>query len=401
MENFKFDDIELVEVFDEADSLLFFSFKLKKKVNDLKKGSLFISVFADYDIDTDEDIYLVSQLTKKDYHDLINGKKQIRALFSNASNRFLIKDMFNSFRPVPVNFNEISELYPDEDVYLQKINDSFVYIDKKEIQNEVNSLNPLNVIENSRMNDLLTENKPKVKKDFLHVAFGNNDLNMDSEVLGRLLMSFSKMKDEVCDLPLSLLPSHSFVGSFGLSFKIEEEELITEKDLYKEIKDLNNLITILNTENYRRKPQLISNIFGSKAAKSLQEFITLLIDNKLDFKTLYVDADHQHISAGFINIETLKEIKSNILSENIIEDVELSLEGRITKIDIKNKSFGFSSDFGYITGKISVELINKFEWEGIDFKISDVNNATIIKRIYTEGISSEEKIVNILEDIEY
>lgn len=400
MRNLEYEDIEIVEIFDEVDSLLFFCFKLKHRVNTLKKGSLFIAVLADYDIDLDEDIYLVSQITRKDYQKLIHAEIQIRSLFSNSKNRFLIKDMFNSFKVSTVNLSDISGLYPDDNVYIQKVNGSYIYVDKKEIQNEVDRLNPLHVIESTKMSDLLFKSENR-KNDYLYVAFGHNDMNMNSEVLGKLLTTFSKVKDEVCDLPLSFVPTHSFEGSFGLSFKIEEEELITEKDLSQQIKELNNLITILNTESYIENPQLISNVFGTKVAKTMQDFLTLLIDNMLDVKTLYVDANRQHMSAGFLNIETLKEIKHNILSEKIIDDSEINIEGRITKIDIKNKSFGFSSDFGYITGKISDELINKFEFNGIDFKISDVNNATFIKRKYSKGMSAEEKIVNILHDIEY
>lgn len=398
MKSIKYENIELFEIFDEIDSPLFFSFKLNDSINEMKKNDIFISVFADYDLENEIDIFLTVPILKKEYDNLINGKDQIRSYFSNAKNKFLIKDFFGEFEVAPVNPNKITEYYPDEAVYLNSSKGEFYYIDKNEIYAEVEELKPLEVIETSKISNFIK--KPELGKDYWYVSFGNNYKNLTSDALGHLLTSITRIKDVVSKNEFNLYARPSFEGSYGISFEVDQDIQISENSLLKDIKEINSLFTIINDKEYKNNPELLARNFGVKITKPFQEFIALLIDNDLDFKSLYIDRE-KHISAGYINVDTIKELSSVIDMEKVIEKKTVKLEGKITKIDVKNKSFGFISDFGYIKGKISDQLINSYENGWIDFLIGDVKEAKLTKSIVTKGFDTEEKISFTLVDLKY
>ncbi|MCG7419839.1 hypothetical protein MHJ97_05250, partial [Macrococcus epidermidis] len=175
---------------------------------------------------------------------------------------------------------------------------------------------------------------------------------------------------------------------------------INEDTVFNDINEINSLFTIINDSKYKENPQLIAKTFGNKVTKPLQEFLTILISNNLDFKSLYIDRDNR-ISAGYINTNALESFEFLIEKEKIVEEKLLLNDGFVTKIDVKNKSFGIEHEKMYFKGQISDKLIDKHKNEWIDFKIGNVKEIRLIKKLITQGISAEQKIVYVLEDLTY
>lgn len=396
MKEISYNDIEILEIFDEVDTPLFFSFKLNNRNS--KKNVFYISIFADYDLETDIDIYLTTSIFKKEYDKLISGNLEIRNCFVNSSDLFLIYDFFNDFKLLPVQQNKIEEYYPDGDIYLNSLNGEYYFIDKNELLNEVKDLKPLDVIETSGIKNFLKN--PIKEKDYWFVSFGNNYKNLTADVFGDLLNTITKIKNDVSKNSFELLVRHSFEGSYGISFEINEEISINEDTIFDDINEINSLFTIINDSKYKENPQLIAKTFGNKVTKPLQEFLTILINNNLDFKSLYVDKD-KRFSAGYINTNTLESFEFLIEKEKIVEEKLLINDGFVTKIDVKNKSFGIEHEKMYFKGQISDKLIDKHKNEWIDFKIGYVKEIKLIKKLITQGISTEQKVVYVLEDLTY
>ncbi|MCG7420993.1 hypothetical protein MHJ97_11215, partial [Macrococcus epidermidis] len=120
MKEIDYNDIEILEIFDEIDTPLFFSFKLNKRKS--KNNVFYISIFADYDLDTNTDIYLTTSIFKKEYEQLISGNLEIRNCFVNSPDLFLIYDFFNDFKSLPAHHDKIKEYYPDSNIYLNSLN---------------------------------------------------------------------------------------------------------------------------------------------------------------------------------------------------------------------------------------------------------------------------------------
>ncbi|RXK18930.1 hypothetical protein [Macrococcus sp. DPC7161] len=396
MKEIIYKDIEILEIFDEIETPIFFSFKLNNRGS--KKNVIYISIFADYDLDTDTDIYLTTSIFKKEYDKLISGDIEIRSCFVNSPDLFLIYGFFNDFKLLPVQNNKIEEYYPDSNVFLNFHNGEYYFIDKNELLNEVEDLKPLKVIETSGIKKFL-EN-PIKNKDYWFVSFGNNYKNLTADVLGDLLNAITRIKNDISKNSFELFARHSFEGSYGISFEINEEICINEDTIFNDMNEINSLFTIINDSKYKENPQLIAKTFGNKVTKPLQDFLTILISNNLDFKSLYIDKDNR-VSAGYINTNTLESFEFLIENEIIVEERLLLNDGFVTKIDVKNKSFGIEHENMYFKGQISDKLIDKYKNEWIDFRIGNVKKINLIKKLITHGISSEQKTVYVLEDLTY
>lgn len=394
--------IKTLDIFDEIFYPIFYSYIAE--INNKEK--ILLSTFAYYDEENDIDYFYNTQITKKDYKKLLNGKKDIREIYMNSiTENFFTNDSPENLRIIePVTLNrELKYVLPDAGLYISKMNEEYQVIDFKELKkdfglNKIDLENDLFYIKpkiKEQINDLIKNEK---SYNGVIITFGDNKENLVLNVIGKLMTKTGDLFRKVNNNQLNLEVLTPFESSFGISMNVSRNgQLDLEND------EINKFIMLLKmVSNMELFNEELIALYQKTEREDLSSLLQLISKNKIEMNTVYFNYNEK--TQNFNKLQTNRITAQNAESfidkiseqKKEIKTIEIP-QANLYKVDIHRSKFGLvnAQNGEDIKGSINSNID-----EGETFNVPSTVKVTIKKIIEKNEFTQSENIRYSLESME-